>query len=244
VKGRTLGTLGWAFLDARTPATSPAGVFVVRAGLVVETALPLLGGLKGPAALGSACGGVVETVGVSVDSVVVGGGAVDVVVVTGIVEVVEVVGLVGVVGVVGAVGVVGVDAPRQWSSFMPPTSSLPWASQSLPFGDGSGRQSLPLLPCEHGPCPGGAEGGPAARTDVPPPASAPNASTSGAANQMSFFMSFLSSMGSGRAPTVRNRCRSNWQARRPASSAAFAVRLRSPGGRLASPASLLTGRTL
>jgi len=239
--------LGWAFLDARTPATSRAGVFVVRAGIVVVTALPLLGGLKGPAALGSACGGVVEEVGVSVDSVVVGGGAVDVVVVVGIVEVVEVVGVVEVVevvGVVGAVGVVGVDAPRQWSSFMPPTSSLPWASQSWPFGDGSGRQSLPLLPCEQGPCPGGTAGGPAARTVVPPPASAPNASTSGAANQMSFFMSFLSSMGSGRAPTVRNRCRTSWQARRPASSAAFAVRLRSPGGRLASPASLLTGRTL
>jgi hypothetical protein len=126
-----------------------------------------------------------------------------VVAVVAVVVVVEVVEVVEVVGVVGAVGVVGVDAPRQWSSFMPPTSSLPWASQSWPFGDGSGRQSLPLLPCEQGPCPGGAAGGPAARTDVPPPASAPNASTSGAANQMSFFMSFLSSMGSCRAPTAR-----------------------------------------
>jgi hypothetical protein len=145
----------------------------------------MLGGVNGAVALGSACGvelGVVEDVDVSVVAVVV-------------VEVVGVTGVVGVVGVVVVVGVVGVDAPRQWSSFIPPTSSLPWASQSWPFGDGSGRQSLPLLPCEQGPCPGGAEGGPAARTDVPPPASTPNASTSGAANQMSLFMSFLSSMG-------------------------------------------------
>jgi hypothetical protein len=233
--------LGWAFLDARTPATSPAGVFVVRAGIVAVTALPLLGGLKGPAALGTACGGVVETVGVSVDSVAVGGGTVDVVVVTGIVGVV---GVVEVVGVVGAVGVVGVDAPRQWSSFMPPTSSLPWASQSWPFGDGSGPQSLPLLPCEQGPCPGGAAGGPAARTDVPPPASAPNASTSGAANQMSFFMSFLSSMGSCRAPTARKSLPIELAGEDAGVERRFRCPPESPGGRLASPASLLTGRTL
>jgi hypothetical protein len=54
--------------------------------------------------------------------------------------------------------------------------------------DGSGRQSLPLLPCEHGSWPGGAPGGPAAKTDVPPLASTPSASTSGAANQMNFFI--------------------------------------------------------
>jgi len=71
---------------------------------------------------------------------------------------------------------------------LPPTSLLPWASQSLPFVDGSGRQSLPLLPCEHGSWPGGDPGGPAAETDVPPLASTPIASTSGAAKQKNFFI--------------------------------------------------------
>jgi hypothetical protein len=46
---------------------------------------------------------------------------------------------------------------------------------------------LPLLPCEHGSCPGGDPGGPAAKTDAPP-LSTPSASTSGAANQMNFFI--------------------------------------------------------